>query len=162
MYKKISPKQEYGFTLIEALVTVIVMSVGMLGLAALQNTSIKFTYDSYLRTQSSLLASDLFDRMRANPSVNYDNIDETTSTDCAETTANCNPNTLMQYDLTQWRAQRDQVFGVNNSTTTMIDTVAPFEEYTITFLWDSRTSDGDVGDGTEDGRQTVSYTARVK
>jgi len=161
-FKLIAPNR--GFTLIEALVTVLVMSVGLLGFATLQNTSTKFTYDAYLRTQSSLLASDLFDRMRANPSVNYRNINATTATDCSVPAAVCDQDTIMQYDLTQWRARRDELFPLS-TTVTSINSSAPFNTYTITFLWDSRTEDGDAtveGDTTAEGRQLVTYTARVK
>lgn len=143
-------------TLIEALVTVVIMSIGLLGLAALQNTSVKFTYDSYLRTQSSMLASDLFDRMRANPTVDYTDITATTGTDC--TASDCNATTMMQYDFVQWRAQRDAIFNTNVN---VVLTQDPAGVFSLEFKWDSRTTDGDLGTG-PDGRQAVTYTARVK
>jgi len=147
-----------GFTLVEALVTLVIMSIGMLGLAAMQSASIRFAYDSYLRTQTSFLAADLFDRMRANPSVNYVDLEDTTSTDCSDSTANCDPITMMQYDLTQWTNQGNALFP---DAEIQLNSPAPFNTYTISFKWSSRTTDGgQVGE--EDNRQTLTYVARVK
>ncbi len=55
-----------GFTLIEVLVAILVMSVGLLGVAALQLTSLRANHSSSLRSQATLLAYDIVDRMRAN------------------------------------------------------------------------------------------------
>ncbi len=56
-----------GFSLIEVLVALLVLSIGLLGLAALQATGMKYNSDAYYRTQASILAYDIIDRMRANP-----------------------------------------------------------------------------------------------
>ena len=55
-----------GLTLVEILVSLVVLSVGLLGLAAMQTTSVKFTTSAYQRTQATALAYDLIDRMRGN------------------------------------------------------------------------------------------------
>lgn len=55
-----------GFTLIEVLVTIIILSVGLLGMAALQITGIRSATGSTSRTQATLLANDIVERMRAN------------------------------------------------------------------------------------------------
>lgn len=55
-----------GMTLIEVLVSLVIISVGMLGIAALQMTTLKVNQESNGRTQASLLAADILDRMRAN------------------------------------------------------------------------------------------------
>ncbi|ENA33280.1 MULTISPECIES: type IV pilus modification protein PilV [Pseudomonas] len=55
-----------GATLIEVLVTVFILAVGLLGLAGLQSTSIKSNQGAYYRSQATLLAGDMADRMRAN------------------------------------------------------------------------------------------------
>ena len=41
-----------GFSLIEVLVALFVLSIGLLGLAALQTTGLKFSHQSYERTQA--------------------------------------------------------------------------------------------------------------
>ena len=55
-----------GLTLVEILVALVVLSVVLLGLAAMQTTSVKFTTSAYQRTQATSLAYDLIDRMRGN------------------------------------------------------------------------------------------------
>jgi type IV pilus assembly protein PilV len=58
--------RQSGFTLIEVLVALLILAIGLLGLASLQLTSLKFNTDAYIRTQSTLLAYDIIDRMRLN------------------------------------------------------------------------------------------------
>lgn len=54
-----------GSTLIEVLVAVVILSVGLLGLAGLQMISLQSNQSAYTRSQASLLAYDLVDQMRA-------------------------------------------------------------------------------------------------
>lgn len=58
--------QHDGYTLIEVLVAVLILAIGLLGLAGLQLTSLKYNTDAYVRTQSTILAYDIIDRMRLN------------------------------------------------------------------------------------------------
>lgn len=58
--------RESGFTLIEVLVAVLVLSIGLLGLAGLQTTSLRNNNSAYMRSQAAILAYDMSDRMRAN------------------------------------------------------------------------------------------------
>jgi type IV pilus assembly protein PilV len=64
-----TPRRHFaaGFTLVEALVALVVLSIGLLGVAALQFTSLKANHGSATRTQAVYLAYDIIDRMRANP-----------------------------------------------------------------------------------------------
>lgn len=55
-----------GFSLIEVLVALLVLSIGLLGLAMLQVQGMQANSDAYFRTQATVLAYDLIDRMRAN------------------------------------------------------------------------------------------------
>lgn len=55
-----------GMTLVEVLVTLVIISVGLLGVAALQLTTVRNNSDAYVRAQAAVLASDMLDRMRAN------------------------------------------------------------------------------------------------
>lgn len=55
-----------GFTLVETLVALVVLSIGLLGVAALQLTSLRNNHSSAMRTQATFLAYDIIDRMRAN------------------------------------------------------------------------------------------------
>jgi len=98
-----------GFTLVEILVTVIVLSIGLLGLAGLQLNGLRSNHSAYLRSQATLLTLDIADRMRANRtsavSGNYDiDIgDVPAAATCTGTGANCAPSTLAGADLSQWK-----------------------------------------------------------
>ncbi|MEE8428746.1 MAG: type IV pilus modification protein PilV [Gammaproteobacteria bacterium] len=58
-----------GFTMVELLVAVLVLSVGLLGLAGLQAAGLRNNQSAYLRSQATILAYDVTDRMRANRAV---------------------------------------------------------------------------------------------
>lgn len=62
-----------GVSMIEVLVTLVILSIGLLGMAGLQLSSIRGTNSSNYRTQAALLANDIIERMRANPSGVNDN-----------------------------------------------------------------------------------------
>jgi type IV pilus assembly protein PilV len=55
-----------GFTFIEVLIAVVLLAGGLLGLAALQATSLKNNQSAYNRSQATQLAYELADRIRAN------------------------------------------------------------------------------------------------
>lgn len=111
-----------GFTLIEVLVALLVLSIGLLGLAALQNTALQFNTDSYQRTQATLLVYDILDRMRANSSAvstgNYDvptsadaNSKFSSSIDCSGASS-CTAANLATYDLRTWYEKQRELQGV--------------------------------------------------
>ena len=58
-----------GFSIVEALVALVVLSVGMLGIAALYVESLRAGRTAVYRTQAVNLAADMADRIRANRSV---------------------------------------------------------------------------------------------
>jgi type IV pilus assembly protein PilV len=61
-----------GFTLLEVLIALLVLSLGLLGLAALQASTVQFNHSAYLRSQATNLAYDMADRMRANRQATLD------------------------------------------------------------------------------------------
>lgn len=66
-FKKSRLRRESGVSLIEVLVAMMILSIGLLGIAALQAQGLRFNHDAYVRTQATNLAYDIVDRMRANP-----------------------------------------------------------------------------------------------
>jgi type IV pilus assembly protein PilV len=55
-----------GFTLIEVLISMIILAIGLLGLASLQAVALKNNKDAFLYTQATLLAYEMGDRIKAN------------------------------------------------------------------------------------------------
>lgn len=59
-------RSQNGSTMIEVLVTIVIISFGLLGVAALQVTGLKNNKSAVDRSQASVMAYDLIDRMRVN------------------------------------------------------------------------------------------------
>jgi type IV pilus assembly protein PilV len=55
-----------GFTLTEILVTLVIISVGLLGVAGLHSMSLRNNFDALIRSHASALADEIADRMRTN------------------------------------------------------------------------------------------------
>jgi type IV pilus assembly protein PilV len=80
-----------GFTLIEVLVAVVILAIGLLGLAGLQATGLRSNHSAYLRSQASLQAYDIIDRITP------------TGKNCVGA-VQCSPADMADYDLSQWNA----------------------------------------------------------
>ena len=55
-----------GFSLLEVLIAFLILTIGLLGMAGLQATSLRNNHSTYLRSQAIIHAYDIMDRMRAN------------------------------------------------------------------------------------------------
>lgn len=62
-------KQQQGVGMLEVLITVVILSIGLLGVAATQSIAVKETGSSSQRTAAMFLINDLVERMHANPSA---------------------------------------------------------------------------------------------
>jgi len=75
MYKSSVRHNQSGFSLLEVLISVLVFSIGVLGIAALQLKAKQSGYEAVQRTVASSLAAELLERMRLNSSgtslINY-------------------------------------------------------------------------------------------
>lgn len=125
-----------GFSLIEVLVALFVLSIGLLGLAALQTTGLRFNHQSYQRTQAVMLSYDIIDRIRANPvglqAGVYDSVPPGPPggyPDC--TAATCTPTDMANYDVGTWKTALLAQLGT--SADAQISTVG--EIRTITITW---------------------------
>jgi type IV pilus assembly protein PilV len=63
---KTARRREQGTTLVEALVALLVLSIGLLGVAGLQMMALRYNHSAHMRSQATALAYDISDRMRAN------------------------------------------------------------------------------------------------
>lgn len=119
MRHRISFRQpQDGATLIEVLVAILVLSIGLLGIAGLQASSMRFSQGSWARAALSNHLSDLADRVRANPDSSataYQLTDDyatqraaiaagtvTSAKDC-EAVTTCTPDEMAAFHLAQWR-----------------------------------------------------------
>jgi type IV pilus assembly protein PilV len=113
-----------GFTMVEILVTIIILSIGLLGVAALQVTGMRSVNSASHRTHATILVDDIAERMRANTiavdSNLYMGVNSAANINCAAIPAtycgefydtgtstvtaatNCNPTQLATFDISTW------------------------------------------------------------
>ena len=124
-----------GFTLIEVLVAVLVMSNGLLGLASLQATSLRFNNDSSAQTQAAFFASDMADRMRTNVSraADYPTQGAAENTNCYSA-AGCSPDQMAGHDIWEWQDRLGTELPAGQGAITALGGGL----YTITVMWDEQ------------------------
>lgn len=128
-------KTQRGFTLLEILIALLILSVGLLGLAGLQVNGLRSNQDSFYLTQAMAQAYDMADRMRANmagyKAGNYDSIDTTTPTDPGCITTGCSSANMAVYDHYQWNTANANLLPNGKGTVTTSGNTR-----IITVMWD--------------------------
>ncbi|MGH1448187.1 MAG: type IV pilus modification protein PilV [Pseudomonadaceae bacterium] len=61
-----------GFSLLEVLITILLITIGVLGMVAMQGRSIQYANDSLHRTQAAILANEMIEIVRASPTTATD------------------------------------------------------------------------------------------
>jgi type IV pilus assembly protein PilV len=129
-----------GFTLIEVLIAMVVLAVGLLGLAGLQANSLRNNQSAYNRSQATQLAYDMADRIRANlaDANNLANSAYVASTIAAlQSTCNsspgCTPALMAQNDRAIWNANIIDALGSLGTGSVTVD--AATRIFTITINW---------------------------
>lgn len=132
------PRVHRGFTLVEALVALVVLSIGMLGIAALYVESLKAGRSAIYRTQAVNLAADMADRIRVNPAtdgtVAAAYIGAGANNGCAGGTVDCTPADMAEHDVFLWR-QVIQNLLPNGQGVIAYDAGPIPDQYTITVSW---------------------------
>lgn len=114
-------KNKNGFTLIEVLISMLILALGLLGMAGLQATGLRNNLSSYHRGQATQLAYDMADRIRANKAdaqlysgsiYKTSNISSASSqSECLAVASNCTPAMMAQHDLFEWKQKWDAFPG---------------------------------------------------
>ncbi|MBY6073340.1 type IV pilus modification protein PilV [Marinobacter salsuginis] len=158
-----------GFTMIEILVTLFILAIGLLGLAGLLFEGMRNNQGSYLRTQASILAYDMADRMRANRAeaqggsyggFSTATIQSTTLPACTGQAAGCSPSDQVTVDQVEWTLQVQGTGGDMAMLPGGVGTIAHDAAsgiYTVTIQWDEASRAGDAG---EDIAGDNSYAVR--
>jgi type IV pilus assembly protein PilV len=119
--------RQQGFSLVEVMVSVLVLSGGLLGLAFLQAQGMKFNAEAYQRTQATVLAYEIIDRLRANPVAAHTNRYSVPDADAATAASTatpqacdtpngnvtCTSNQLATFDLVRWYQAQTQTLALD-------------------------------------------------
>ena len=172
-----SPSSQRGFTLIEALIAFIVLSVGLLGAVALQAKAKQASFDSMQRAAALALGNDIIQRIRANDVNNADalynfNFNSTETIDASANCQNnvCTPDQLAAFDRAQWQRAiraRENSGTLDNAVVcispTRVDGAVTSEvQLTVVVTWEGRqalnggqTGGVDCGDNNAERRALV-------
>lgn len=111
--------------MIEILITLVVLSIGLLGIAGLQVTGLKSNRSAYYRSQATVIAYDMIDRMRTNvdgvAGGDYDDLDSTddhNDPDCISSVNGCSAASLAQNDIIEWTSDHLSVLPAGTGTVT--------------------------------------------
>lgn len=129
-----------GFTLVETLVSMVVLAVGMLGIAALYIEGLRSSQASVSRTVAVNLAADMADRIRANPNATagaYAGVGPGANNNCVNGPGACLPDQLAQDDWFWWfqDVQNRLPAGVTAAVAEDPVAVAPATQYDIVLTW---------------------------
>lgn len=140
-----------GFTIVEVLVALVVLAVGMLGIAGLYVITLRSGSGAIYRTQAIYLANDLADRIRANRSAGQAYAAAAANNNCYGAAAvTCNAAQLAANDLLVWQTQVTSTLPSGASAVGVVGAVSPFT-YQIVVRWT------DPGDPT-----VLSYTLSMQ
>jgi type IV pilus assembly protein PilV len=138
-------RRAQGFSLIEVLVTMLVISLALLGTVGLQTYALRTNQGGQFRSQAVFLAADLAERMEANRigavvGTGYIQAtssvkDTTLNTSC--TTGACSPDQLAAFDTSQWKNAVATTLPQAEWTVRQTVTGNP-STYTITISWVDR------------------------
>ncbi|PSL15855.1 type IV pilus assembly protein PilV [Marinobacterium halophilum] len=122
--------KQQGFSLLEALIALVIFSVALLGLARMYTQMMSMSHSAYFRTLATIQANDFEERLRANP----ENVDDYALASCSNAPAGGD---MAATDLARWCANSAALFGgaFYPGNTTVVDLV---DDYEITIAWKER------------------------
>jgi type IV pilus assembly protein PilV len=146
---KYSRAKQSGFTLMESLVALIVLSIGMLGIAALYLESMKAGRTALSRSQAVTLAADMADRIRANSTAGPAYSGPGGLNNCVAGGIDCTPAQMAAEDFQLW--QNAITAGLPNGAGAIVfNNAFNPPQYTITVSW------------IEPGEGNVNYVLQVQ
>ncbi len=107
LLRKMKTSKQGGTTLIEVLVSLLILSTGLLGMLGLQTVSLMNIHESHLRSQAAVLSADVIERMHANAqgvAVGSYTAESAQLSDACLSGTGCSSTALAMHDIAEWRA----------------------------------------------------------
>ena len=131
-----------GFSLVEVLVALVVLSIGLLGIAALHVEGLRSGRTALTRSTAVMLAADMADRIRGNRGgkLEYETVltKANTNAKCKPAGAGCTVVELARHDKATWLGLIDAALPGGTGTidcVTACNDPATADTYTITITW---------------------------
>ena len=136
-------KKQRGFTLLEALIGFLILSIGLLGIASLQVISLKAGKTSVYSSVAMMKVDELFESMRANPNALADYTGAGVDNGCTGN-IDCTDTQLAQDDVFWWSKNlKAGLPGAATTTVAVTPAVPPSKMATVTINvnWTERDQD---------------------
>ncbi len=140
-----SQSRQTGLSLLEVLIAIAVLAIGLLGLAHMQSFGLLNIERAYQRSQATVLAYAIADKMRANVTTAGSYLSSVIDPAAAQakpdclSTSGCNVADLAENDLFEWNQSLVSQLPSATGAITLAD-----GNYTVSITWD------DNGDGVVD------------
>lgn len=134
-------RNESGFTLLEVLVAIVVISLGLLGLAGLQAATLRNNQIAYYRAIATQQTYDMADRIRANQAGvtagSYNNLTSAIPADPDCVTNACTAPQMAVADHSQWNNNNARMLPGGSGTV-----VGGAGSFVVTVSWNENTEAG--------------------
>lgn len=102
-------RRQHGFTVLEILIALVIIAIGLLGVAALHSRTQQANLESYQRAQALIMVEDLTNRLKANPTAASCYVtgaigNGADPASCTHTTAAASAIARASADLVEWDA----------------------------------------------------------
>ena len=137
----INKHRQQGFSLIEALVAFLILSVGMLGIASLQTMSLKSGHSAAMRTVAVMKVEEILESMRSNPGAIADYTagtgDPGLDAGCSQAgspATTCTPSVMAQDEIFRWKNSLIEALPDNAATTASVVVTPPVAGSTLNLV----------------------------
>ena len=143
----LNSSKQTGAGLLEILIAMLILSIGLLGMAGLQALSLKNNNSAINRSHAVFLANSMLDRIRANRTGSYTTAFATNTTSssssCDGTGATCSIAQIAAYDLSNWKcalSTTNTCYGPAKNAAGLLpdgqgQILRSGDEYTVTVQW---------------------------
>jgi type IV pilus assembly protein PilV len=141
-----------GFTLLEVLVSIVVLAIGLLGMAGLIAAGLKSNHTANYRAHATMLTDDILDRMRANKTLALaSGYDTTLGAACTASVS-----TIQGFDCAEWKAMvANELPGGDGAVDVDVN-----GNITVTIQWNSGLDENQ--DGTVNASDALSFITKTR
>nr|WHW29624.1 hypothetical protein [uncultured bacterium] len=170
-----------GLSLVEILITVLILAIGSLGIASMQIAGLKYSSGSYARSQATHLADDMASRLKSNREealdlqtngsfgaspayvINSFSSSYTTTENCI--TGTCTPAELTSFDKNAWLADIARAIPSGKGRVTFTDSInadgVTERMYSIEIQWRQTATSSDADGAAADDIKSIAYRISI-